>query len=89
MLSSIEIYKKTMQSRKSEAKSATDNLEPVQWNKLLRFRSLLGRNELLEKKVMVPIMITIIAPSGSTSVLEALRSQNLGGFTKQSVFDRR
>ena len=90
MLSSIEIYKNTMQSRKSKAKSATDNVEPVQWNKLLRFQVITqGRNELLEKKVMVPIMITIIAPSGSTSVLEALRNQNLGGFTKQSVFDRR
>ena len=90
MLSIIEIYKKTVQSRKSEAGSATDNVEPIQWNKLLRFQVVSrGRNELLEKKIMVPIMITVIAPSSSTSALEAPRSQNLEGFTRQSVLNKR
>ena len=71
MVSAVEVYKKTLGQTKV-----------TQWNKMTMFRLVEpGVNELLEKKTIVPILVTFITTS------EALNSpvfdNDLHQFTKQ------
>lgn len=74
MLSIIEILKKV--------KSEKDSKQTRQWNKMITFRNIEeGRNELLEKKTIVPILITLITTSDTLTSSIFQNDKNM--FTQQ------
>lgn len=76
LLSVVELLKKIL------SKKMNENGQPRQWNKLSCFMSVqLGRNELLEKRTRVPILISVIEKSPEAS--ETKFELGLKGFTLQ------
>lgn len=74
MLSIIEIFKKV--------KSEKDSKQIRQWNKMITFKNIEeGRNELLEKKTIVPILITLMTTSDSLTSSIFQNDKNM--FTQQ------
>ncbi|SMN22480.1 similar to Saccharomyces cerevisiae YGR030C POP6 Subunit of both RNase MRP and nuclear RNase P [Maudiozyma saulgeensis] len=74
LLSIVEIFKKV--------KSDTSDVKINQWNKMAMFKTVEeGRNELLEKKTIVPILITFITTSQSLASPVFENDKNM--FTKQ------
>lgn len=74
MLSIVEIFKKM--------KTVNKDTKIIQWNKLTMFKLIEeGRNELLEKKTIIPICITFITCSETLTSTVFENDQNK--FTKQ------
>ncbi|CAB4256777.1 similar to Saccharomyces cerevisiae YGR030C POP6 Subunit of both RNase MRP and nuclear RNase P [Maudiozyma barnettii] len=74
LLSIVEIFKKV--------KTEKDNVKINQWTKMAMFKTVEeGRNELLEKKTIVPILITFITVSASLTSPVFENDQNM--FTNQ------
>ncbi|KAG0661196.1 hypothetical protein C6P45_001416 [Maudiozyma exigua] len=74
MLSIVEIFKKV--------KTEKDLKQMRQWNKMISLKNIEeGRNELLEKKTIVPILITLITTSESLTSPIFQNDKNM--FTQQ------